>query len=105
MKLKTSSVFIVALLLSAIGLSGPTSAQAQSGYHQDAHVCTHDHGLSGKLNVRRAPGTNAQIVDALRKGQYIDIIRNAGYEDGYRWVKIYVPESGVYGYVAATYLC
>ncbi len=60
-------------------------------------------GVSGELNIRSAPSTDADVVGGVLAGT---VLRNAGCEthDGARWCNVEVPATGLSGWASGEYL-
>ncbi len=58
-------------------------------------------GNPGKKNIRSGPGTQYSAVHVAYPGDRIKILESASDQGGYTWYKVYFPESGASGWIAA----
>lgn len=58
-------------------------------------------GRSGTKNIRSAPGTKYSVVGQGYTGQEIEILGSDYDQGGYMWYKVYHPQSGATGWIAA----
>ncbi|MGI0483591.1 SH3 domain-containing protein, partial [Geminocystis sp. CENA526] len=58
-------------------------------------------GKSGSKNIRSGPGTNYSVVGQGYTGQRIEILGNDYDRGGYMWYRVYHPDSGTTGWIAA----
>jgi serine/threonine protein kinase, bacterial len=58
-------------------------------------------GKPGSKNIRSGPGTQYSSLHIAYPGDRIKIIESASDQGGYTWYKVYFPESGASGWIAA----
>jgi len=58
-------------------------------------------GKPGSKNIRSGPGTQYSALHIAYPGDRIKILETASDQGGYTWYKIYFPESGASGWIAA----
>ena len=58
-------------------------------------------GTIGSKNIRSGPGTNYQVIGSAYTGQTLQVIGSDRDRGGYVWYRVYHPQSGTRGWMAA----
>jgi serine/threonine protein kinase, bacterial len=98
----TSAADEMARLVNSISSSSRPSSSRPSTPKSDTNATIT--GQSGTKNVRSGPGTNNAIAFSLQTGERVKVIGQDTDQGGYQWYKIYSPQTGSSGWVAAQLL-
>lgn len=60
--------------------------------------------VSGPLNLRSGPGLQHNIIRSLPTGTALEVIDRGGTANGFTWVKVYVTNLGITGFVASEFI-
>jgi uncharacterized protein YgiM (DUF1202 family) len=61
-------------------------------------------GTPGTKNIRSGAGTAYAVLGTVRTGDRVQILGSSYDKNGYQWYKVYHPQSGTTGWIAADQL-
>lgn len=79
------------------GNGSPPQAQSDQSAATNATIV----GEPGSKNIRNGPGTNNGVMYSANPGDRVKILETGQDQGGYTWHRVYFPDSGAAGWIAA----
>ena len=79
------------------GNGSPPQAQSNQSAATNAMIV----GEPGSKNIRNGPGTNNGVMYSANPGDRVKILETGQDQGGYTWHRVYFPDSGAAGWIAA----